>query len=65
MKITESQLRQMIREVIAECYGWPVEKEEHLYGVKPELKKPNPADPKNSNLKFPKGLNTKSSINEE
>lgn len=64
MKITESQLRQIIREAIVECYGWPVEKEEHLYGVKPDLKDVNPKDPKNPELSLPKGLNTKSSINE-
>lgn len=62
MKITESQLRKIIREVIAECYGWPVEKEEHLYGVKPALDKANPKDPKNPNLVMPKGPNTRSSM---
>lgn len=55
MKITESQLRQIIREVIAECYGWPVEKEEHLYGVKTPMKDSPVRDSKNPELTLPKG----------
>lgn len=48
-------LKKLIREfVLEECYGWPVEKEEHLYGVKASLKSPA-KDPKNSLLKLPKG----------
>lgn len=65
MKISEAQLRSMIRDIIQECYGWPVEKEEHLYDVKPELNVLDPKDPKNPEIKMPKGLNTRSSVNKE
>lgn len=56
MKVTISQVRKIIRETIAECYGWPVEKEEHLYGAKPSMKK--------DALKTPKGPNTRSHMGE-
>lgn len=64
MKITEAELRQIICKTIVECYGWPVEKEEHLYGVKPALTASNPKDPKNPEIKMPKGPNTRSAVNE-
>ena len=64
MKITEAQLRQLIRETIAECYGWPVADEKYLYDVKHTLKMPHPKDPKNAAIKMPKGYNTLSSVNE-
>ena len=56
--IEEGKIRQLIRKLVKECYGWPVEKEEPVYGVKhPESK--GGKDPKNSNLRLPKGLNSK------
>jgi hypothetical protein len=64
MKIKISELRQIIRDVVNECYGWPVEKEESLYGVPNKMGAMNPADPKNKALKFPKGPNSRGSMNE-
>lgn len=52
------EVRSLIRMLIRECYGWPVEKEEHLYGVKASMKSDN-KDPKNSSLKLPKGRNSR------
>ena len=55
------EFRRLIRQYIRECYGWPVEKEESVYGVKhPEVK--GGKDPKNSALRLPKGLNSKSPV---
>lgn len=64
MKIRLSELRQIIRSVVKECYGWPVEREEPLYGVSAKMGAKNPSDPKNRNLKLPKGRNTRSGMNE-
>lgn len=63
MLITESQLRKVIRAMIIECYGWPVEKEIVLYGIEAKQEE-SPVDPKNVELKLPKGLNTRSSVND-
>jgi len=61
--VREAWLREVIRAMIIECYGWPVEKEIALYGI--EVKQEESlADPKNVELKLPKGLNTRSSIND-
>lgn len=52
-------LRKIIREfVLAECYGWPVEKEENLYSVKASKKRTD-RDPKNALLKLPRGRNSR------
>ena len=64
MKLTESQLRRIIRGVVAECYGWPVEKEEHLYGKASKIDVQNPRDPKNSAVKLPKGPNSRTNLGE-
>jgi hypothetical protein len=58
MKITESKLRRIIRTVIAECYGWPVEKVEHIFGQRSKIDVQNPRDPKNPAIKMPKGPNS-------
>lgn len=63
MKVAINQLRKIIRETIAECYGWPVEKEEHLYGVAVS-KKAAPKDTKNPALQMPKGPNTRGAVGE-
>jgi len=66
MKIKLSTLRKVVRDTIAECYGWPVEKVEPLYGVQGEdLAAEAPRDPGNSNLKLPKGPNTRSQENKQ
>lgn len=57
------EFRKLVASLVAECYGWPVEKEEHIYGVKPKLDAPNPKDPKNPEVKMPKGPNTLSAVN--
>lgn len=57
--VSVSELRRLIRDLIRECYGWPVADEKYLYGVKP-MQKSNPGDPKNPQIKMPKGLNTRS-----
>lgn len=62
MKITISELRQVIRDVIKECYGWPVESEKSLYDAKSNMGSPSPHDPKNSALRFPRGSNTRNSL---
>lgn len=55
------EVRALIRAmVLEECYGWPVEKEEHLYGVKSYSTATNLKDPKNPELKMPKGPTTRS-----
>jgi hypothetical protein len=60
MKITLTELKQVIREVIAECYGWPVESKKPLYGINSDsLGKPSPHDGKNSALRFPRGPNSR------
>ena len=64
MRIRLSELRQIIRSVVKECYGWPVEKEESLYGVPNKMGAKNPSDSKNKTLKLPKGPNTRSGMNE-
>jgi hypothetical protein len=64
MKIKLSELRSIIRDVVRECYGWPVEKEHSLYGVPNKMGTKNASDPRNKNLKFPKGPNTRSGMNE-
>jgi RNA polymerase-binding transcription factor DksA len=64
MKIRLSELRQIIRNVVKECYGWPVEKEEHLYGAPTKIDVQNPRDPKNSLVSMPKGPNSRSGMNE-
>jgi len=51
MKITLLELKRIIRETISECYGWPVESEKPLYGVKSAIGKPSKVDPKNSPLR--------------
>ena len=60
MKITISELRQIIRSVVKENYGWPVEKEILPYGRATKIDVQNKHDPKNSQLIVPKGPNTKS-----
>lgn len=64
MKITVNQLRHLVRGIIAECYGWPVADEKYLYGVKHTLKASNPKDPKNSEIRMPKGPNSLSVVKE-
>ena len=59
MKITITELRKIIKGVVRECYGWPVESEAPLYGVKSTAGKPSQHDPKNSALRFPKGRNSR------
>jgi len=52
------EVRRLIRVLIREYYGWPLEKEESLYGVKhPNLK--SRRDPKNAALKMPKGISSR------
>lgn len=64
MRIRLSELKRIIRSVVNECYGWPVEKELPLYGVKSKSwGAENPVDPANKKLKLPKGSNTKSKKN--
>jgi hypothetical protein len=61
MRVRLSELKRIIRSVVYECYGWPVEKEIPLYGVKSKSWGPeNPVDPANKKLKLPKGLSSKS-----
>lgn len=57
--LEESKIRQLIRKLVKECYGWPVDKEVPLYGVKGKDTE-NSRDPKNADLKLPKGPNTRS-----
>jgi hypothetical protein len=64
MKIRASHLRKLIEETVAECYGWPTEKEEHLYGKDDKLDVENPRDPVNKSLKFPKGPNSRTNMGE-
>lgn len=64
MKITISELRQIIRDTIKECYGWPVAQEKPLYNVKGNIGAPSPHDPKNSALRYPRGKNSRSTVNE-
>ena len=64
MKITILELRSVIRNVIRECYGWPVEKEQSLYGVPNKMGSTSPRDPKNKSLKLPKGPNSRGGMNE-
>lgn len=64
MKITEARFRQLIRKMIVECYGWPVADEKYLYGIKHTLKSSHSKDPRNPEIKMPKGPNTLSSVNE-
>jgi len=52
------EVRRLIRALIRECYGWPVEKEESLYGVKHQNLKLR-RDPKNAALKMPKGMSSR------
>ena len=59
MKITITELRKIIRGVVSECMGWPVESTKPLYGVESSLGKPSPYDGKNSPLRFPKGKNSR------
>lgn len=56
-----AEVRQLIRALVRECYGWPVEKEESLYGVK-HPKAPSRRDPKNSALKMPKGMSSRDKV---
>ena len=64
MRVRLSELKKIIRSVVRECYGWPVEKEMPLYGVKSNSwGAENPVDPANKKLKLPKGSNTKSKKN--
>jgi hypothetical protein len=65
MKITISELRQIIRDTINECYGWPVESERSLYNAPKNIGKPSKHDPKNSALRSPKGPNSRSSVMKE
>jgi hypothetical protein len=65
MKITISELRQIIRQTIKECYGWPVEREMPLYNAPSNIGKPSQHDPKNSALRMPKGPNSRSSVMRE
>ena len=64
MKIKLSELRNIIRDTIKECYGWPVEKEESLYNVPNKMGAKNATDPKNKALKLPKGPTSRASMNE-
>lgn len=64
MRITITELKQIIRSVMNECYGWPTESEKPLYGIRSSLGKPSPNDGKNSPLRFPRGKNSKGKINE-
>ena len=64
MRVRLSELKKIIRSVVYECYGWPVDKEIPLYGVKSKSwGAENPVDPANKKLKAPKGSNTKSKKN--
>jgi formylmethanofuran dehydrogenase subunit E len=54
MKIRLSELRQLIKTVVAECYGWPVETEIDLFG----------ALARKGDTKLPKGPNTRTDIKE-
>jgi hypothetical protein len=64
MRVRLSELKKIIRSVVYECYGWPVEKEMPLYGVKSKSWGPeNSVDPANKKLKLPKGDNTRSKKN--
>jgi hypothetical protein len=67
MKITISELRQIIREVVVESFGWPVESTKPVYGINSDNRgKPSQHDGKNSALRFPRGPNSKQkrSVNE-
>lgn len=64
MKLTESQLRNIIREVIAECYGWPVEHEREVYQGSKGRVKVHGKDPRNPNLRLPKGPNSRTGLKE-
>jgi hypothetical protein len=64
MRIKLSELREVIRSVVEESYGWPVASEMHLYGTPTKIDVQNPRDPKNSALKLPKGPNSRSDMNE-
>ena len=64
MKIKLSELRRIIRDTVKECYGWPVDKEEPLYGVSNKMSAKNPGGTKSKGLKLPKGPNTRSNVNE-
>lgn len=67
MKITITELRQIIRSVVAECMGWPVESTKPVYGINSNnMGKPSPHDGKNSALRFPRGPNSrqKKNVNE-
>lgn len=55
-----AEVRQLIRMLIRECYGWPVEKERSLYGVKHQRAK-SKRDPKNSAVRLPKGASSRDS----
>ena len=54
----------IIREVIAECYGWPVEKEHDLYPGTKRVSTKNARDPRNKSLKLPKGPNSRTNLKE-
>ena len=64
MKLTESQLRSIIRDVISECYGWPVERTQDIYPGAKKSHVKHTSDPKNRNLKMPKGPNTRMGLKE-
>lgn len=54
-----SALKRVIREAAKECYGWPVDKKIDIFGAKPKLAVGDPKDPKNPNLRHPKGPNSR------
>lgn len=65
MKITITELRQIVKSVVAECMGWPVESTKPLYGIGSDaMGKPSPYDGKNSPLRFPRGKNSRKKMNE-
>lgn len=66
VKIKISQLRKVIHDTIAESYGWPVEKEDPVYGIPGEnLEAEAPRDPANTELKLPKGRNSRTPVENE
>jgi len=52
------EVRRLIRALIRECYGWPVEKETSVYGVK-HPKSRSRRDLKTAAVKMSKGMSSR------
>ena len=59
-----SELRRIVRSIVKESYGWPVEREEHIFGARTKIDVQNPRDPKNTNIQMPKGPNSRDKMAE-